>query len=107
MRRTPPPQESRQKRVHLYRGAPCVRSWSKYKATDRAWSLCGIPNHKTRAFDGTEDGLLVTCEFCRDLAGLKSTMLAAPSCRINRKAAGGVKIPLMAENAQHGKCLAV
>ena len=28
--------------VHLFRGAPCVRSWSKYQSTIENWTLCGI-----------------------------------------------------------------
>ena len=28
--------------VHLYRGAPPVRSWSKYQTTVQGWTLCGI-----------------------------------------------------------------
>lgn len=28
--------------VHLYRGAPAVRLWSKYQATDQGWTLCGV-----------------------------------------------------------------
>jgi len=29
--------------VHLFRGSPAVRSWSKYQETDRRWYLCGRP----------------------------------------------------------------
>ena len=29
-------------RVHLFRGAPSVRSWSKYQKTAEEWTLCGI-----------------------------------------------------------------
>jgi hypothetical protein len=28
--------------VHLYRGAPPVRSWSKYQDAVHGWTLCGI-----------------------------------------------------------------
>lgn len=28
--------------VHLFRGAPPVRSWSKYQTTVHDWTLCGI-----------------------------------------------------------------
>jgi hypothetical protein len=30
------------KAVHLFRGPPGVRSWSKYQATVEGWTLCGI-----------------------------------------------------------------
>lgn len=49
--------------VHLYRGAPCVRSWSKYKKTVKEWSLCGSkgPLH------ATEDSGEVDCPQCHEL----------------------------------------
>jgi len=28
--------------MHLYRGAPAVRGWSRYQQTMRDWTLCGI-----------------------------------------------------------------
>jgi hypothetical protein len=59
--------------VHLFRGAPMVRSWSKYKATVPEWTLCGI----RRKIDGrgnlaeaTENPAVVSCPFCLDLAEL-------------------------------------
>src|SRR5205814_1830578 len=58
------------KQMHLYRGAPCVRSWSKCKATDQRWTLCGIQDHKEPRLNCTADPSLVSCRFCRDLAGL-------------------------------------
>jgi len=58
-------------RVHLFRGAPAVRSWSKYRTTDPSWTLCGIRRTKqVREKIGlgcTEDALLVSCSFCRQL----------------------------------------
>ena len=54
--------------THLYRGAPAVRSWSKYQATVKEWSLCGI-HHKGRKSDlrATEDPARVNCPYCRQL----------------------------------------
>src|SRR5215472_8579787 len=58
-------------RVHLFRGAPAVRSWSKYRTTDRNWTLCGIRRTKqVREKIGVgciEDALLVSCPYCRQL----------------------------------------
>ncbi len=63
--RTPP--------VHLARGAPCVRSWSRYQKTDFAVSLCGIRRKKSilasSDVQGFVEGVGVTCEYCLDLAG--------------------------------------
>lgn len=59
-------------RVHLLRGAPAVRSWSKYQKTEPEWTLCGIKRQlasgpgRKRA-ESTEDGSLVTCPYCLDL----------------------------------------
>jgi|AmaraimetP72IA01_FD_contig_41_6676878_length_2635_multi_13_in_0_out_0_6 hypothetical protein len=48
--------------VHLYRGAPPVRSWSRYRQTDREWTLCGrAADEETHA---TVDAGQVTCEYC-------------------------------------------
>ena len=45
--------------MHLYRGAPAVRAWSRYQETDQGWTLCGVRriarcSHKRRA-GATED----------------------------------------------------
>jgi hypothetical protein len=59
--------------IHLYRGAPAVRAWSKYQVTVKAWTLCGIDRHITQRDAGksrnecVEDPALVTCRFCRVL----------------------------------------
>jgi hypothetical protein len=58
-------------RMHLYRGAPGVRNWSRYKATERSWALCGRRN-SGRQLLATEDASLVTCPFCCDLMQSKS-----------------------------------
>jgi hypothetical protein len=58
----------RPKLTHLLRGAPPVRSWSKYQETVPTWTLCGIA--RSRALDGadsTEDASLVSCPYCREL----------------------------------------
>lgn len=60
-------QASRAPVVHLFRGSPASRSWSKHQETTRSWSLCGMhwgPNAERSA---TEDEKLVTCEFCLQL----------------------------------------
>jgi hypothetical protein len=49
--------------VHLYRGAPPVRSWSRYKITDHDWALCGV-SEPARA---RVDAEAVTCQFCLQL----------------------------------------
>ena len=51
--------------VHLYRGAPYVRTWSKHQVTVPGWSLCGVK----LPTNATEDENAVTCEFCRSLMG--------------------------------------
>jgi hypothetical protein len=35
--------------IHLYRGAPAVRCWSKYQQTDKGISLCAAPLRKDSA----------------------------------------------------------
>ena len=87
MIRTPPPPESRLKLVHLYRGAPCVRSWSIYKTTVRTWALCGRQGQKKQPIEGTEDLSRVTCEFCQDLAGVKPQTLAIYSTKVESEEA--------------------
>ncbi len=83
--------------MHLYRGAPCVRSWSKYRETNRRWTLCGIEfRGKEPSGMATEDPLLCDCRFCRDLADLRPKIASRGATRINRKAVEGVQIPLTA-----------
>jgi hypothetical protein len=58
-------------RTHLLRGAPCVRSWSKYQKTVKEWTLCGIRrvargSDKTRVAS-TEVPGAVSCPYCLDL----------------------------------------
>ena len=57
--------------MHLFRGAPSVRSWSKYKETIEDWCLCGIhriPGGRRKdAPQATENAEEVTCVFCLDL----------------------------------------
>jgi len=61
------PRDARDPDIHLLRGAPAVRSWSKHEKTVAGWSLCGIqqPVH------GTERSGSVTCKFCLHLMGKK------------------------------------
>jgi hypothetical protein len=58
--------------VHLFRGAPPVRSWSRYKTTVEDWTLCGINRRVGRkgavqALDCVEDASEASCPYCRDL----------------------------------------
>jgi hypothetical protein len=48
-------------RIHLFRGAPAVRSWSKYRQTVRDWTLCGISGTGIKA---VENPASVTCLCC-------------------------------------------
>ena len=63
----------REQKVHLFRGAPCVRNWSKYQKTVTGWTLCGRRRYRSRE-DGnivlpptTEDPARVTCDYCQCL----------------------------------------
>jgi hypothetical protein len=68
-----------QKQMHLYRGAPCVRSWSQHKETVKGWTLCGIRREKLNPASGaTENEALVTCAFCRRLAELPALDARSP-----------------------------
>lgn len=55
--------------VHLFRGAPAVRHWSKHQETIKDWTLCGIHHPGRRhsvanAPSATEDASLVSCRYC-------------------------------------------
>lgn len=56
--------------IHLFRGAPAVRSWSKYRETIREWTLCGIRraggSEETPTTEYAHD---VTCRYCLKLMG--------------------------------------
>lgn len=56
-------------KVHLFRGAPSVRSWSKYRETVKGWTLCGIKRGIGRKGHESgrhcvEDASQVSCPFC-------------------------------------------
>src|SRR5262245_32506845 len=58
--------------VHLHRGAPSVRGWSKYQITDQTRTLCGIqralnPERRFKPSKGTSEPSEVTCQFCLSL----------------------------------------
>ena len=58
--------------VHLYRGAPVVRSWSKYQTTVRNRTLCGIPiktrrNQAETDTSASDDVTGVNCPYCHQL----------------------------------------
>jgi hypothetical protein len=83
------PEEVRTRSLHLFRGAPAVRGWSKYQETVYRWTLCGI-NRKTdqpsvgNAAGATEDRFLVTCRFCLQLmrSGARSRAKGATAADI-------------------------
>ena len=68
-RRPPPANEN--ERIHLFRGAPSVRDWSKYQQTVKGWTLCGIrrpPGIDEKSWpQSTEDPSLVSCPYCHQL----------------------------------------
>jgi hypothetical protein len=58
--------------MHLFRGAPSVRGWSKHQQTVEKWTLCGVDRGNTarrreKAAQATEDVSLVSCRFCHQL----------------------------------------
>jgi hypothetical protein len=58
--------------THLFRGAPSVRTWSKYKETVKNWTLCGIKRNLIRTGDGessecSDSPSEVSCPFCLQL----------------------------------------
>jgi hypothetical protein len=63
--------ENISERMHLFRGAPSVRGWSKYQETVQEWTLCGIRRiargDDKRRVATTEDPSVVSCPFCQDL----------------------------------------
>ena len=53
------------KTMHLFRGAPSVRSWSRYQETVQGWTLCGIQRKGgERDASCTEDPEQVSCPYC-------------------------------------------
>lgn len=54
--------------LHLYRGTPAARAWSKHQRIDREWTLCGIQRRGDDQSTATEDEQTATCQYCRDLA---------------------------------------
>lgn len=60
--------------VHLFRGAPAVRSWSKYQEIVEDWTLCGIKRGRAdtpraAGHHCTDKASLVTCQHCLQLIG--------------------------------------
>jgi len=78
--------------VHLFRGAVCVRSWSKYQKTVKDWTLCGIDRQlacgptRERA-QCTEDPSRVSCRHCADLMSA-TAQPRAQAARIGEKGGG-------------------
>ena len=60
--------------VHLLRGSPVVRSWSKYQRTVPEWTLCGSRTQLDAPSPSpyTTQPNQVTCLFCQQLMRLKS-----------------------------------
>lgn len=62
---------AKETQIHLFRGAPCVRGWSKYQETVQEWTLCGIPrmpNARVRKpAIASEDPQTVNCSSCLEL----------------------------------------
>jgi hypothetical protein len=68
--------------VHLYRGAPPVRCWSRFQQTDKGISLCAAPlrkNSRSRA-SATENPAAVSCPYCVELMHPQACSLAAVPC---------------------------
>ena len=61
-----------EREMHLFRGAPAVRQWSKYRKTVETWTLCGINRRRRDPAETTEDAHQVTCRYCLDLMQPKS-----------------------------------
>jgi hypothetical protein len=82
--------------MHLYRGAPAVRSWSRYQETDKGISLCAAPlrkDSKSRSH-ATEDPTKVSCPYCVELMHPQACSQAAVTCSfctgiITRPKSGG------------------
>jgi hypothetical protein len=82
--------------MHLYRGAPVVRSWSRYQETDKGISLCAAPlrkDSKSRS-TATEDPTKVSCPYCVELMHPQACSQAAVPCSfctgiITRPKSGG------------------
>jgi hypothetical protein len=68
--------------VHLHRGVPCVRSWSKYQETDKGISLCAAPLRKDSKgrSDATEHPTKVSCPYCVELMHPQACSQAAVPC---------------------------
>jgi hypothetical protein len=82
--------------MHLYRGAPATRSWSRYQETDKGISLCAAPlrkDSKSRS-NATEDPTKVSCPYCVELMHRQACSQAAVPCSfcigiITRPKSGG------------------
>jgi hypothetical protein len=63
--------------IHLFRGAPPARPWSKYQQTGEGWTLCGVDrqlaSERTRQpAECTEDAEKVSCVHCRTLMACRA-----------------------------------
>jgi hypothetical protein len=72
-------------RIHLFRGVPAVRSWSKHQRTVEDWTLCGIRRGMGREGgfvneNSVEDASLVSCPHCVELMHPTQCTLARVPC---------------------------
>lgn len=62
------PRKPHQPRMHLFRGAPAVRTWSKHQETVPDWTLCGIARKgASKDTQVTEEAREVSCPYCLQL----------------------------------------
>ena len=78
--------------IHLLRGAPPVRPWSKYQRTVPEWTLCGIRRFLKRrkipnAPHVTEIASEATCRFCKILTGFPAKKRTRVALRSQEHAA--------------------
>jgi hypothetical protein len=71
--------------VHLFRGAPAVRSWSTHQETIEGWTLCGIDRQlsagpQRHRAECVEDPSLVSCPYCVELMHPTACVLAKTGC---------------------------
>jgi hypothetical protein len=81
-RKQPRPKIEHTPTIHLYCGAPCVRSWSKYQSTGKQWALCVYDTRSGRegAQYATEDRKKVDCPRCAELMHPETCAVAKTIC---------------------------
>jgi hypothetical protein len=84
--------------IHLFRGSPCVRSWSKYQEPDRRWTLCGRRLADADCRAAVAPGS-ITCRFCLDLMADAAMIESRPQVRGKGRHSGatpGDHVPIQA-----------